>query len=100
MKHSAFSGFPPEGIEFLRALKSHNRREWFQPRKHIYEEKVRAPMCALVAALNARMMTFAPDYVTDPEKAVYRLYRDTRLSHDGDCVYTEWRPGRQDRNPG
>jgi uncharacterized protein (TIGR02453 family) len=78
----AVTGFPPEGIEFLRALKRHNRREWFQPRKHIYEEKVRAPMCALVAALNARMMTFAPDYVTAPEKAVYRIYRDTRFSHD------------------
>jgi uncharacterized protein (TIGR02453 family) len=82
IRQSAFPGFPPEGLAFLQALKRHNRREWFQPRKHIYEEKLRAPMCELVAALNARMMEFAPDYVTDPEKAVYRVYRDTRFSPD------------------
>ena len=82
MRQSAFPGFPPEGLEFLRALKRHNRREWFQPRKHIYEEKLRAPMYALVTALNARMMKFAPDYIADPEKAVYRVYRDTRFSAD------------------
>ena len=82
MRQSAFPGFPPDGIAFLRALKRHNRREWFQPRKHIYEEKLRAPMCALVEALNVRMMKFAPDYIASPEKAVYRIYRDTRFSAD------------------
>ena len=28
------------------------------------------------------MKRFAPDYVTDPAKAVYRFYRDTRFSKD------------------
>jgi uncharacterized protein (TIGR02453 family) len=79
---SAFPGFPPEGLEFLRALQRHNRREWFQPRKHIYEEKLRAPMGALVTALNAELAKFAPDYITDPAKAIYRVYRDTRFSSD------------------
>lgn len=82
MKRPGFAGFPAEGIEFLRALERHNRREWFQPRKLLYEEKVRAPMRALVEAINAQLMKFAPDYVTDPEKAIYRIYRDTRFSHD------------------
>jgi uncharacterized protein (TIGR02453 family) len=79
---SVFPGFPAEGIAFLRALARNNRREWFQPRKHTYEEKVRAPMAALVARLNAEMARFAPGYVTDPHKAIYRIYRDTRFSHD------------------
>jgi uncharacterized protein (TIGR02453 family) len=39
-------------------------------------------MLALVEAVNAGMRPFAADYVTDPAKAVYRFYRDTRFSKD------------------
>jgi len=69
-------------MAFLRALKRNNRREWFQPRKPIYDEKVRAPMVELVNALGAEMMEFAPSYVREPQAAIYRLYRDTRFSPD------------------
>lgn len=79
---AAFPGFPAEGLAFLRSLKRNNRREWFQPRKPIYDEKVRAPMKELVSALTAAMMKFAPDYVREPEAAIYRVYRDTRFSPD------------------
>ena len=79
---SGFPGFPQEGIDFFRALARNNKREWFQPRKQIFEEQVKHPMLELVGALNAAMMDFAPDYVTDPAKAVYRIYRDTRFSKD------------------
>ncbi|HVN03164.1 MAG TPA: DUF2461 domain-containing protein [Bryobacteraceae bacterium] len=82
MTRSGFPGFPAEAITFYRGLARHNTREWFQPRKQIYEEKVKAPMLELVAQLNQAMMHFAPDYVTDPGKAVYRIYRDTRFSPD------------------
>src|SRR5271169_4367613 len=77
-----FAGFPPEALTFLRALKKHNEREWFQPRKETYEEKVKAPMIELVAVLMQRLADFAPEYVADPAKAVYRIYRDTRFSKD------------------
>jgi uncharacterized protein (TIGR02453 family) len=79
---SGFPGFPAEAMTFYRGLAGHNRREWFQPRKHIYDEKVKAPMVELVTALNGAMMDFAPDYVTDAPKAIYRIYRDTRFSPD------------------
>jgi uncharacterized protein (TIGR02453 family) len=79
---SGFAGFPAEGIAFLRGLKKNNNREWFQARKQVFEEKVKAPMYELVEALNAAMMKFAPEYATDPPKAVYRIYRDTRFSRD------------------
>ena len=78
----AFPGFPPEAIAFLRAIKRNNRREWFQPRKHLFETHVKAPMVGLVDALNRRMVKFAPDYINDPNKAIYRFYRDTRFSAD------------------
>jgi len=79
---SGFPGFPPEGVQFFRGLARNNRREWFQPRKAIFEESVKAPMLELVSALNAALMKYAPQYVTDPAKAVYRFYRDTRFSKD------------------
>ena len=79
---AGFSGFPPEGIEFLRALEKNNRREWFQPRKPVYEEKVKAPMKNLVFRITHAMLDFAPHYVGDPEKAIFRIYRDTRFSKD------------------
>jgi uncharacterized protein (TIGR02453 family) len=39
-------------------------------------------MVELVTELNRAMMDFAPDYVTDAHKAIYRIYRDTRFSPD------------------
>src|SRR5436305_6930237 len=67
---SGFPGFPPEGIQFLRSLARHNQREWFQPRKPIFDEKVKQPMRQLVEAVNGALAGFAPEYVTDPEKAI------------------------------
>jgi uncharacterized protein (TIGR02453 family) len=77
-----FPGFPPEALTFLRSLKRNNRREWFQPRKEIFETKLKTPMVQLVEAVNAELLDFAPDHITDPKKAVYRIYRDTRFSAD------------------
>ena len=79
---AGFPGFPAEGMTFLRALAKNNRREWFQPRKHVYEEQVKAPMIELVSRVTGAMMDFAPDYVREPEKAIFRIYRDTRFSKD------------------
>jgi uncharacterized protein (TIGR02453 family) len=79
---STFPGFSLDALIFLRALKRNNRRDWFQPRKEKYEAVIKAPMLELVNALNAEFARFAPDYVTPPEKAGYRIYRDTRFSHD------------------
>ena len=77
-----FSGFPPEGIAFLRGIKRNNRREWFQPRKAIFESQVKAPMIELVEALNSNLAKFAADHLNDPKRAIYRFYRDTRFSAD------------------
>jgi len=82
MPSAVFPGFPAEGIAFLKSLKRNNRREWFQPRKHLYEQHLKEPMLDLVAALNAEFVNFAPEYVSEPKKAVFRIYRDTRFSAD------------------
>ncbi len=82
MRTAMFAGFSKEAIRFLASLKRNNRREWFQPRKPQFEQHVKAPMLELVTALNAQLARFAPDYVTDPAKALFRIYRDTRFSAD------------------
>jgi uncharacterized protein (TIGR02453 family) len=78
----SFPGFPPEAMQFFRSLKRNNRREWFQPRKEIFDQKVKAPMLDLVEALNRALARFAPAYTRAPEEAVYRIYRDTRFAAD------------------
>ena len=45
---TGFTGFPKEAMTFFRGLKRNNNREWFQARKAIYEEQVKAPMVELV----------------------------------------------------
>src|SRR5436305_7074755 len=79
---TAFPGFPEEALKFFRGLERNNRREWSQPRKEIFDSKVRAPMLQLVETINLALARFSPEHVTDPNKAVYRIYRDTRFSAD------------------
>lgn len=79
---ATFAGFPPEALAFLRRLKRHNNREWFQKNKEAYEQKVKAPMVELVLELGREMKQFAPEMLADPKRAIYRIYRDTRFSPD------------------
>ncbi len=79
---SRFPGFSPEALQFFRGLARNNRREWFLPRKPLFEEKVKGPMRQLVDALNVALHDFAPEYETDPDKAIFRIYRDVRFSKD------------------
>lgn len=79
---AGFDGFPREAITFFRGLARHNQRDWFLEHKDVYDKSVKLPMTELVEALNGALMEFAPACVTDPPKAVYRIYRDTRFSAD------------------
>jgi len=71
--------FTPAALTFLRGLARNNDREWFTPRKAIYERELKAPMLALIAEINDAMVAFAPDHVRAPHKAMFRIYRDTRF---------------------
>jgi len=82
MARTTFSGFSKDFAAFFRGLARNNRREWFLPRKPIFEDKVKEPMRQLVEALNLEFRRFAPLHVTDPDKSIYRIYRDTRFSKD------------------
>jgi uncharacterized protein (TIGR02453 family) len=72
--------FTPETIKFLRGLKRHNDRDWFEARRDIYERALRQPMLALAEEISHAMESFAPDHVRPANKVVMRIYRDTRFS--------------------
>jgi uncharacterized protein (TIGR02453 family) len=71
--------FTPEALKFLRSLARHNDREWFTPRKSIYERELHTPMLALIEEINRALARVAPDHVRPPHKAMLRIYRDTRF---------------------
>ena len=79
---ASFQGFPKEGLQFLRELELNNEREWFDAHKGVYTDVVKPAVEAMVASIGAGMMKFAPGYATEPKKAIYRIYRDTRFSHN------------------
>jgi uncharacterized protein (TIGR02453 family) len=74
--------FSKASLSFLRQLKTHNDRTWFDERKAVYESELKAPMLALVEEINAGLAKFSPEHVRPPQKAVMRIYRDIRFSKD------------------
>jgi len=81
----AFTGFDASFFAFLRALKKHNNREWFNEHKAQYQREVEAPALAFVADLAPKLKKISPRFVADPKRSggsMFRIYRDTRFSHD------------------
>lgn len=74
--------FSPEALKFLRGLARHNDREWFTPRKAIFDSELKEPMLAVVRKITDAMLDFAPNHVRPAEKSLFRIYRDTRFSND------------------
>ena len=72
----------PEGLAFLRNLARNNDREWFTPRKAVFEAELKEPMLAIIRKVTDAMATFAPSFVRPAEKCLFRIYRDTRFSAD------------------
>ena len=76
-----FPGLRPEAFDFLRALREHNERDWFTPRKSTYHDELRDPLRLLAADLSRALPGRGLDLsASDPNKAVFRIYRDTRFS--------------------
>jgi len=82
-KAQTFAGFSPKMLSFFRGLAKNNKREWFAAKKPVFEEFVKGPMLEVVGVINDSLRSFAADYVSEPaQKAIYRIYRDTRFAKD------------------
>ena len=67
-----FRGWPAEALDFYEGLEADNSKTYWTAHKAVYDEKVRGPMDALLAELEAE---FGPG-------KVFRPYRDVRFSAD------------------
>ena len=74
--------FQPAAFKFLRSLKRNNDRDWFNARKHLYEQELKAPMLAVIAEINESLAESAPEFMRDPARCFFRIYRDTRFAKD------------------
>jgi uncharacterized protein (TIGR02453 family) len=75
----------PELFRFLRELRSHNERTWFEANKSRYLSLVRDPVLAFVEAAGPKLIAISPHIVADPRPSggsLLRIYRDTRFSRD------------------
>ena len=68
----AFPGFPVAALDFYDDLEMDNTKSFWAAHKEVYETSVKAPMAALVAALE-------PEF---GKAKVFRPYRDVRFAKD------------------
>lgn len=105
-----FTGFPREGLRFLRELSENNNREWFQEHKQEYQRYLIEPGILLVEALGDRLRSLSPDIISDTRTngsgSIMRIYRDVRFSKDKTPYNTQMRfifwegTGKKMCNPG
>lgn len=81
-KPAAFEGIKAPAFGFLHDLAANNTRPWFAENKPRYECDVVAPMRLLMAALISRLSAREVPLSGDPAKAIFRIHRDVRFSHD------------------
>lgn len=77
--------FTPATFKFLRDLKRHNDRDWFQANKARYEAELRQPCLRLIADLAQPLTKISECYVANPKPvggSLFRIHRDTRFSGD------------------
>ena len=78
----SFAGFSPAAFKFLRGLARHNDPAWFKPRKAVYDTEIAAPFREFVLALGRALEAAGIPLVGDPDRGIFRLYRDVRFSPD------------------
>ena len=97
--------FTAELFQFLTRLKRNNKREWFQAHKDEWETCVRQPVLRFITDFALPLSEITPHLVADPRPSrgsMFRIYRDTRFSHDKHPYKTQCRyalfPSRQGRS--
>lgn len=74
--------FSRSAFAFLRGLKAHNNKPWFEAHRDDYERELREPMRMLVGEMDARFKRFAPEMTGDLKRSMFRINRDIRFSRD------------------
>ena len=82
MKELTFKGFTPKTFQFFSDLKMNNNKEWFDAHKQVYESELLNPLKAFFQTLYPVMCSIDAGFEMRPHRAISRVYRDTRFSHN------------------
>lgn len=85
LKGSAlFNGFSPELFAFLRDLKAHNSKEWFDQNRTTYETHFKIAAQDFIAEISGRMAALTPPLQAVPKVngSLRRINRDIRFAKD------------------
>ncbi len=77
--------FSPKAFQFLRELKTHNDRRWFEAHRERYEVDVKEPMLQFISDLSKPFGNISPHFKVDPRPvggSMFRIHRDIRFSKD------------------
>ena len=81
-----FTGFPAEGIQWLRDIAENNNKDWFEANRKTYKKMVQAPAQSLVQTLGTRLQTIDEQIRFDTRSngsgSLLRINRDVRFSKD------------------
>jgi uncharacterized protein (TIGR02453 family) len=78
----SFNGFPQDAFAFLKKLARNNNRDWFLPRKPLFEQQLQKPMAQLLYAIESELAKNKVPLATNPKSVLFRIYRDIRFSSD------------------
>jgi uncharacterized protein (TIGR02453 family) len=75
----------PKLFQFLRDLRKHNDRDWFNENRERYEVDVRGPLLQLINDFGPRLRKISRAMLADPRPvggSLFRIHRDTRFAKD------------------
>jgi uncharacterized protein (TIGR02453 family) len=77
-----FTGFGPKALDFFKALKFHQSKEWFDQNRDLHQSDVVEPMIALLDDLTAAFAGNRVSLKADGKRSIFRVHRDVRFAKD------------------
>ncbi|MET6996794.1 DUF2461 domain-containing protein [Chitinophaga defluvii] len=77
------------GFDFLNNLKANNNRDWFNTNKTVYQDEQQL-IITFADALLENLRSHDLIATLSGKQSLYRIYRDTRFSHDKTPYKTHW----------
>jgi len=74
--------FTTESVDFLKSIRRHNGRRWFEEHRHLYQTYLLDPFRSLSTGLSPTVFSISEKLETRPQvgKTISRIFRDTRFS--------------------
>ncbi len=79
------SYFSPGLFRFLKELKAHNKRDWFEDSRERYERDVKGPMLRFIDDFAKPLRSISSNFRADSRPvggSMFRIHRDIRFSKD------------------